>query len=204
MVGRKTRGKKSGERNGERNQEGERILEFCQSRVLKVLNTMFKKGREKKINYKSGGAETQIDYLLLRKDREIRVKDCKVIPGEACLPQHRLLTGDLITMYLRRKESKEDKKIKEWKLKDEETRTQFEVRFQQKNNINREGWKQLSDNVLDAAKEVCSETTGHGRKRRETWWWNETVQRAVKEKKTAYERQRKRNEEDKREYKEAG
>ncbi len=66
-------------------------------------------------------AEAQIDYLLLRKNREIYVRHCKVIPGEACLKQHRLLTGDLIIMYLRRKKkNREVKKIKEWKLKDEE------------------------------------------------------------------------------------
>ncbi len=172
---------------GERNRERERILEFCQSRELNVLNTMLKKDREKKITYKSGGVETQIDYLPLRKDREIRARDCKVIPGEACLTQHRLLAGDLIIMYLRRKKTREDQKIKEWKLKDE-TRRQFEVRVQQKNNISRGGWKQLSDNVPEAAQEVCGETTGHRRKRREIWWWNETVQRAVKEKETVYKR----------------
>ncbi|KAK3871404.1 hypothetical protein Pcinc_023453 [Petrolisthes cinctipes] len=95
------------------------------------------------------------------------------------------------------------KKRKEWKLKDEDTRRQFKVKVQQKNNRNRGGWKQLSENVLEAAKEVCGETTGYRRRRRETWWWNEAVQRSLQEKKRAYKRwQRTQNEEDKREYKE--
>ena len=46
---------------GVRNQEEERILELCQSKELRVRNTMFKKVSEKKITYKSGGAKTQID-----------------------------------------------------------------------------------------------------------------------------------------------
>ena len=45
---------------GVRNHEGESILEFCQSKELRVINTMFTKKREHKITYKSGGAETQI------------------------------------------------------------------------------------------------------------------------------------------------
>ena len=48
-------------------------------------------------------------------------------------------------------------------MKDGEKLKQFEVRVQQKNN-NRGGWKQLSENIVEAAKEVCGETTGHKRK----------------------------------------
>ncbi|KAK3876473.1 hypothetical protein Pcinc_018758 [Petrolisthes cinctipes] len=107
---------------GVRNRQGERILEFCQSKELRVINTMFKKDREKKITYKSGGAETQIDFILLKREREIHIRDCKVIPGEACLTQHRLLRADLnVTNLKRAKMQRGENKIKEWKLKDEDT-----------------------------------------------------------------------------------
>ena len=56
---------------GVRNQEGESILELCQSKELRVTNMMFKKDREMKITYKSGRAETQIDFILLRRARGI-------------------------------------------------------------------------------------------------------------------------------------
>ena len=49
---------------GERNADGENILEICQSRRLKILNTMFKKEVKKKITYKNGDRETQVDYIL--------------------------------------------------------------------------------------------------------------------------------------------
>ena len=60
-----------------------------------MINMMFKRDREKKITYKSGGAETQIDFILQRKASGVWLRDCKVIPGEACLTQHRLLRADL-------------------------------------------------------------------------------------------------------------
>jgi len=62
---------------------------------LTVLNTLFEKEDEKRITYKSGGVKTQIDYVLMRRNGEVKVTDCKVIPGEACLTQHRLVCSDL-------------------------------------------------------------------------------------------------------------
>ena len=122
---------------GVKNQERERILELCQSKEMRVTNMMFKKDREKKIPYKSGGTKTKIDFILLRKVRGIWVRDCKVIPGEACLTQHRLLRADIHVTNLKRKKKLrgEKKYIKEWKLKDEKMRRQFEVKVQHKINM---------------------------------------------------------------------
>jgi len=41
----------------------------------------------------------------------------------------------------------------------------------------------LSDNIIDAGREIRGETTGRFNRRREAWWWNETVQQVIKEKK---------------------
>ena len=79
---------------GERNGEGEELLRICQENNLKIVNTLFKKRREHLITYKSGDLESQIDYIMLRQNRMIKAKNCKVIPGEECLTQHRLLCCD--------------------------------------------------------------------------------------------------------------
>jgi len=55
---------------GGRNEDGKKILEFSQSRRLTVSNTLLKKEDEKRITYKSGGAKTQIDYILVRRNGE--------------------------------------------------------------------------------------------------------------------------------------
>ena len=59
------------------------------------------------------------------------------------------------------------------------------MKVQQRNNINRGGQKQLSENV-EVATEVCGETLGHRRIQRETWWWNEALKSTVQEGKRAY------------------
>jgi len=42
------------------------------------------------------------------------------------------------------------------------------------------------DNIMDAGKEICGETTGRFNRRREAQWSNETVEQTIKENKEAY------------------
>lgn len=74
------------------------------------------------VTYKSGEAETQIDYILVYKNSGIRMINYKVIPGEECLTQHRLLScGPKLKGLKKNERIKGDKKIKAWKLRDEES-----------------------------------------------------------------------------------
>ena len=72
------------------------------NRQLKILNTMFKKEDKKKITYKNGYSKTQVGYILVRVNEKIRFKDCKVIPGEECLTQHRLVCSDIKIMKMKK------------------------------------------------------------------------------------------------------
>ena len=54
---------------------------------------MFNKSETKKITYESGGYKTMVDYILVRESDRAKLKDVKVIPGVACIPQHRLLVS---------------------------------------------------------------------------------------------------------------
>ena len=74
---------------GNRNREGETILEFCKNQNLRILNSFFKKDKNKTVTYVSGGAETQLDLILMRPRRDIMPIDCRAIPGECCVTQPR-------------------------------------------------------------------------------------------------------------------
>jgi len=178
---------------GERNADGEIILEICQSRQLKILNTMFKKKDRHKITYKSGNKETQVDYILARKNDKIRFKDCKVALEEECLTQHRLLCSDIRILGMKRKRKRKgEKKIKVWKLKDESVNKEFEKSYEKRaeslKQSNKSQYEKTHENSIETGREICGETTGHFRIKRETWWWNEKVQQAIKEKKKAYKK----------------
>jgi len=66
-------------------------LRICQENNLKIVNTWFRKRAEHLITYRSGHVASQIDYILLRQNEAVKVKNCKVIPGEECIMQHRLV-----------------------------------------------------------------------------------------------------------------
>ena len=108
---------------GRRNLEGERFLELAEAMNLVVLNTQFKKRRSHLVTYKSGHNETQIDYILVRKEDKKIITDCKVIPNESVVAQHKLLVADLRLKSIKKsKPLDRNKRIKIWKLNGEKAR----------------------------------------------------------------------------------
>ena len=81
---------------GSRNKEGERLLEFGTATDMVFCNTLFRKTLSRLITYESGGCQTWFDYILVRKSDRKVVKDAKVVSGEECVSQHRLLACDIV------------------------------------------------------------------------------------------------------------
>ena len=176
---------------GVRNKEGERLLESLQALELFAANTGFKKKQEQLITYKSAGHDTQVDYILVRKEDKKRIKDAKVLPFEAVTRQHRLLVTDIVVVKDRRKQQcKKPQKTKIWKLGDEAKEYNRLVR--EKMSKTKEGdqldeiWKDMSRILGEAAAETCGRTRGGRLRENETWWWDKEVQEKLKEKKRAY------------------
>ena len=64
---------------GKRNDEGQAVVDFAKRMELVVSNTLFQKQLGRKITYSSGGLNTQVDYILLRRRRLKECSDTKVI-----------------------------------------------------------------------------------------------------------------------------
>ena len=82
---------------GESNEAGENVVAYAMSHNMRVVNTYFEKAERHKITYKSGTAESQIDYILCRSSAKGNIKDCKVILGESVTNQYRPLVWTLIS-----------------------------------------------------------------------------------------------------------
>ena len=173
---------------GDRNGEGEVVLQICKNHQLRILNTYFKKDREKLITYKSGNAATQIDYILMRSSFGVKAIDCKAIPGEECLTQHRMVRADVWVRSMKKDKKKGRQKMKIWKLRNNNIRDSFEERVVEKLAGEEGSWKKFQNSLLQAGKEICGMTSGKARRERETWWWNDRVQHAIKEKKIYYKK----------------
>ena len=77
---------------GKRNVEGRRLLKFCNEKELCVANTWFEKKEQRKIKYRIGGNETEIDFVLVGKNNRKYLKNEKAISWEL---QHRLVVTDI-------------------------------------------------------------------------------------------------------------
>ena len=71
------------------------ILELAIALALVVSNLGFKKRPSHLITFESGGNRSQIDYILCRKQNFKLIIDVKIITGEECVTQHKLLVSDL-------------------------------------------------------------------------------------------------------------
>ena len=79
---------------GERNQEEEDILNFVVAYDLMIANTFFRKRHSHLGTFSSGQHSSQIDFVLVRREDKRAYIDCKVIPRECVVQQHKLVVSD--------------------------------------------------------------------------------------------------------------
>ena len=60
---------------GEKNEEGERVIDFAMAFDLSIVNTLFEKRPNHLVTYKSGGRQSQIDFLMCRRQQPNEVKN---------------------------------------------------------------------------------------------------------------------------------
>ena len=163
---------------GSRNVEGEMLLEFADAWNLAVANTWFKKDIGRLITYESGDSKTVVDYILIRKAERKWIRNVNVIPGEACLQQHKLLVCMLnVRESVKRRREIFVSRCKIWKLKEERFRDEYRQRVQDRAHAIRRGGV---DVLWDGLKR-CLVTEAE-----ETWWWNDKVSEVIKEKQRLY------------------
>ncbi|KAM9794705.1 uncharacterized protein LOC133163459 [Syngnathus typhle] len=179
---------------GMRNAEGERILEFGNALELVLCNTLFKKDEAKLVTYSSGGCKSTIDYIMVRKEDRVLVRDAKAIPGEECVSQHRLVIGDLTLRIKKVGAKNHPPKLKVWKLHSGGNKNEFREKIEhiaeEVEEMMESGgvdgkWQAMKKALLEATEEVCGWSKGKARQR-ETWWWNDSVERAVNEKRRCH------------------
>ena len=74
------------------------------------------------------------------------------------------------------------KRIRWWKLNEEEHREKF-VKAMKEELVQEEwSWEETNIKMRVVAKEVPGVTSGRAGKKEETWWWNTEVQEAAAEK----------------------
>jgi hypothetical protein len=129
-----------------------------------------------------------MDFILARREDRHACLDCKVIPGECVVPQHKLMVADFrFRVCFQRSKRVQAPRTKWWKLKEEVAKT-FKERVLKEGPWHKGGdansmWMGMTTCIRKVASEEFGVTKGGKREAKETWWWNEKVQKAIKEKK---------------------
>ena len=77
---------------GAPNEEGMKVLDFATVYQMKILIASYITRNNHHVIYCTGGRETQIDCIMLRKEHANECRKCKVLPTEAITIQHRIIT----------------------------------------------------------------------------------------------------------------
>lgn len=171
---------------GVRNEDGLALLDVCLNHRLRVANTIFRKAPEKLVTYKSGGVSTQLDLILWKPRKDICMTNCKVIPGEECLTQHRLVRADFKLKYWKKKKWRGAKKIKTWRLRNPDVCQEFYEEVLAQAASFDGTWEKAEAIMIEASEKTCGRTRGGRGRERESWWWSDEVEAVIKEKKAAY------------------
>ncbi|XP_064109086.1 uncharacterized protein LOC135217276 [Macrobrachium nipponense] len=167
---------------GIRNEDGDYLLEMAQSFELVCMNTWFQKLDKYLITYESGGVSSQIDYTLVRGANKNNVTNYKVILGEACVKQHRLVGKDFKTRGRKPKKRKRRSKIKIWDLKGgkgEQFRRTVRERRLESGNVEF-GQGNRMENIRADMREIC---VGEAEKLvgKNQWMWSVERRKVVVE-----------------------
>jgi hypothetical protein len=83
-----------------------------------IVNTFFRKKKLNLIRFRSGQHLSQVDFVLTRREERPNCMDCKVIPGECVVTQHKILVADFyFHVCVRRDRGMKITRTRWWKLK---------------------------------------------------------------------------------------
>ena len=84
------------------------LLDFCDQKELCVANTWYKKKDKRKVTYSSGENNTEIDFVLVGKEKRKYLRDVKVFSGKL---QDRIVVVDVEEQKLK-KSVKKSKRVR--------------------------------------------------------------------------------------------
>ena len=163
------------------------MLNFALAYDLLIANTLFRKRESHLVTFLSGQHSSQIDFILARREDRRDCLDCKVIPGECVVSQHKLVVADFrLWIRVHRDKCAKMARTKWWKLRGEAAQAFKERMLDEgpwdEGEDGNDMWLKMATCVRKVASEVFGVSRGGKQEGKDTWWWNDEVQGAIKEK----------------------
>ena len=146
---------------GKRNNQGQAVVDFAKRRELAITNTYFVKKPAHRVTYSSGGHSSQVDYIMVRRQRIKEMVDTKVVVGESVAKQHRIVVSAIIIWTKWRKAPKLVKRIKRWKLMDSKVNNKFKMEVIESGILSgQEDWQRIAEMIWSISRRELGETSG--------------------------------------------
>ena len=97
---------------GKRDNERQAVVDFSKRRELTIISIYFVKKPAHRVTCNSGKRSSQVDYIMMRRQRIKEVVNTKVIVGENLAKQHRIVVSAIIIWKKWRKAPKLVKRMK--------------------------------------------------------------------------------------------
>ena len=97
---------------GTRNKKELMVVDLAKRMDLAIVNTYFKTKHKHRVTYKSGGKNTQVDYVMCRRKNLKEMCDCKVMVNEGVAKQHCMVVCKIAFMVKKKTEEKVQPKIR--------------------------------------------------------------------------------------------
>ena len=85
-----------------------------------VVSSWLETQKEHFVTYGNGGNQSQIRYILTRREQKRLIKDCKFILGEVAVPQHHMMVPDMTLARKKRKQTGRKRKVQASNLDSDE------------------------------------------------------------------------------------
>ncbi|XP_044762230.1 craniofacial development protein 2-like [Coccinella septempunctata] len=184
-----------------RNDNGERLIELCESHGLKITNGFYK---HKEIHTYTWVQTTRnlrsiIDYVIVKQSTALQINDVRVYTGVTCGSDHYLVKSRILFPFGPLKNTRGDNEEQAEKvvcvkynlnsLTHESTITLYQNRLDEKltDELREQGVEEVYGNIVDSIKKAAEEALGLQKpKESNKLWWTEEVENIIKEKKKAY------------------
>ncbi|KAI5625632.1 hypothetical protein C0J50_14846 [Silurus asotus] len=140
-----------------RNVEEQMMVDFSNRMEMAVVNTYFKKKEDHRVKFESERRCTQVVYVLCRRCNLTEIGDSKVLAGDSVAGQHRMVVCKMVLeVKKKRRRVKIERRIRWWKLKEEDC----SMRFRKEVKQGLSGGEEALDDWATTA-EVIRETARH-------------------------------------------
>lgn len=167
---------------GERNDRGDRLLDFCAEKGLRIMNTYFRHAKRHKLtwNHPNGVHRSCIDYVLTKKRWSTAVQDVIVRRGADFGSDHELILANVkIKFKAERKQARGGIRLNTEKLESDSVKKTLQRKIQERFSLISENTSLNQEERWNTGKEALMQTAeeilGKKRPTRQPWMTDQVL-----------------------------